>query len=925
MVLPGLGFLGWYAFGAFAAHERYNRAGEGKQPLSMELFQLHLHDRLRSDIRRLGLPALPAKSKVPAYNIVVDPGELPRLYDDFVFHGRRPYIRGVIETDRTSLDVELRYRGTKHWHWNYPQKSFKVRLLSVGLLEEARAFNFINEVTPLGMGEQVIMDLAAEEGLLTPEYHPARLAINGKAMGLYYFLAQPDEALLRRAGRIPGAIFSGNEAPAHAETGVSLLFDDVRHWKKVAKSKGGSGKDMTHLTRLLSRIRDTDAAEFRDFTRWEIDKEKFALFEALDIVFGGDQHDFDQNHKIYFDPYRGRFEPIAWNFRGWKHRRRFLLETSPLGIRLGLLPAYVATRNRIVYELLVGKCSINALRKRMGQILRRLAPELVSDPFWDAYKLLPGSSPYLRRMVRPMDEERQALAMESALETYSRRSAYLLKRLRRTRFTLRLGPSVSDVVPALVEVDDRAGYGMLALRVDYPKEGPASPCSVYMDGNLNGKLDSTDEKIAVCAPGSWTRTKPLNLYPLATVAERGRRSKKSGLLRVRSRPGQYLFFITGPGRPSSVSLKARSLITGSIVTSSPGEDLAETPCIEKGGGRGLAVQSTSLHPWALRAPAARTEVFRGQVEVTETKVFPAHVSVEVDPGTKFFMSPGASLIFLGPVRMKGLPSAPVVIRPRPPGIGTHKPWGGVALLGRGTAGSAWENVTVLGGTRPAWRMISFPAVVNVHDTERITFAGVRFSGQMSKSDQLHLAYVKGIVVEDGHFSASGQDAVDVEFCDGTFLSCTVTGALEDGLDVMGSRLVLRDCVFRSCRDNGVSAGQKSTVELRGCLMADCAVGALTKSASSMSLSGSLFYRNQVALRVETREVLYAGAAKLSSDAVYSVENAKDIDSPPDGIVNVLGVFRKFPDDESLDHMLRNVLGFSDWTDFEKGMQDERNR
>ena len=30
-----------------------------------------------------------------------------------------------------------------------------------------------------------------------------------------------------------------------------------------------------------------------------------------DIIFGGDQHDFDQNQKLYFDPFRGRFEPIA--------------------------------------------------------------------------------------------------------------------------------------------------------------------------------------------------------------------------------------------------------------------------------------------------------------------------------------------------------------------------------------------------------------------------------------------------------------------------------------------------------------------------------------------------------------------------------------------------------------------------------------
>ena len=31
-----------------------------------------------------------------------------------------------------------------------------------------------------------------------------------------------------------------------------------------------------------------------------LDIEKLALFDALDVVFGGDQHDYLSNHKLYF-------------------------------------------------------------------------------------------------------------------------------------------------------------------------------------------------------------------------------------------------------------------------------------------------------------------------------------------------------------------------------------------------------------------------------------------------------------------------------------------------------------------------------------------------------------------------------------------------------------------------------------------------
>ena len=40
-------------------------------------------------------------------------------------------------------------------------------------------------------------------------------------------------------------------------------------------------------------------------------------FVALDRALGGRHHDYCHNQKLYFDPYKGRWEPIEWDFGIW--------------------------------------------------------------------------------------------------------------------------------------------------------------------------------------------------------------------------------------------------------------------------------------------------------------------------------------------------------------------------------------------------------------------------------------------------------------------------------------------------------------------------------------------------------------------------------------------------------------------------------
>jgi hypothetical protein len=140
---------------------------------------------------------------------------------------------------------------------------------------------------------------------------------------------------------------------------------------------------------------------------------------------------------------------------------------------------------------------------------------------------------------------------------------------------------------------------------------------------------------------------------------------------------------------------------------------------------------------------------------------------------------------------------------------------------------------------------------------------------------------------------------------------------------MGSTLAVQDCVFLRNRDNGVSSGQKSMVDMRGCLAAGSEVGVLVKSASTLRVTGSLLFGNEKAVRAEMREILYSGTVRLESDAVFAVENGAELDAPTDAAVDIMAIFRKFPADGALDHLLRNVLCLRSWDEFERWAASER--
>jgi hypothetical protein len=330
------------------------------------------------------------------------------------------------------------------------------------------------------------------------------------------------------------------------------------------------------------------------------------------------------------------------------------------------------------------------------------------------------------------------------------------------------------------------------------------------------------------------------------------------------------------------------------------------------------------HAWELSEPPARAvELGPGDVVIDSPRVYEPNTTVTIAPGTHLRMAAQASLIFLGKVLFEGEPGAPIVVD----GLDVRR-WGGIAIQGPGAAGSRLEHVLVSGGTKPVWRSIPYPALVNIHHTRDITVRACRFGGNAPDSDTLHVAYVDGLELTDTTVANVSGDAFDLEYSRADLRRLRLLDVGDDGLDLMGTELTLSDSVILGAQGNGISAGEESRVKVRNTLVAGCGVGVLAKNAADISLSGSVLFDNETGVRSYQRTVRYAGDSEVTADVLFVAGSRKKPVRRDDRERDRLDrgrVLLDLPQPGVLDHVLQDVLELSSWQELPSWIAQQRDQ
>lgn len=912
---PALFLLLWYAGATLAEHARHDRAVGEDRPLDPELFQLHLHDHLTRDLRALTRPPLGRRTELPTVALTLGAAQLEALAASDVVEGPSAYVDGTLQLGRETYRVQVRYRGQEAWHRDYPQKSWKVRVQDGRLVHGTATFSLINTPEPLAFDEQLVLDVAREQGLLTPAAFPVRMLFNDAGMGVYYFVAQPDIDLLRAGNRVPGALYSGNEAPTDPRSGVSRLWDDVEHWKQVTGDDEVPA-DPEPLRKLLALVARGSQAEFARFARDHLDLSRLALLDAINVVFGVDRHDFGRNHKLLLDPVTGRFEPVAWDFRGWGHARELNRVEHPLLLRLKELPEYLTRRNAEVWRLLHGSCAPAKVRERAARLAASLAPDQAADPFWDAYELLPAGDNYFEQMIRPMTAARQELVLAARLDEYARRVEYLLAELSGPGLAWSSRVVDGGDVELEAAVDGLAGYRVDEVAVEW------SPGCVPERWRLTAERAGGAPAGAAAAVAGELEARQAarpgwRVFP-GSVLQARKPHPTRGAVVAAPEERRYRFRLATGGCPAgAVRVRATNLVTGlgeqrRTVPAAAGDGATAAPaCAESAAG--LTAGRASLHPWCLPAEPRRwVRLGPGTLRVDATREFGPGEAVLIVAGTTLELAPGASLVFRGPLLAVGTAAAPIRFVPQ------AGRWGGLALLGPETAGSQLVHFEVRGATAPEVPLTMLPSAVDLHDTTAILVAHGRIAGGKRQAEAFHAAYVRGLVATDLEIREARGDAVDLEFTTALFRRLAVVDAGQEALDVNGGEVALVDARLLDCDGKGISVGAGARLRADRVLVAGSRVGLLVKAGARVRLADVLFRDDDTAVVVRVAGEHWSGDSRLrvrrtrvtGGGAVLRVE---------DGVLDPAPKLQPgLPADEL--PRLRELLGLADWAELDQALR-----
>ncbi len=215
----------------------------------------------------------------------------------------------------------------------------------------------------------------------------------------------------------------------------------------------------------------------------------------------------------------------------------------------------------------------------------------------------------------------------------------------------------------------------------------------------------------------------------------------------------------------------------------------------------------------------------GEWNVIADLVVPVGHPLRVGPGTTLRFGGGAALISTEPLSMTGSESAPIVLEPAI-GVGT---WSGVTVL-EADGKSVWRNVHVKRTDailRGGWMMTGgvtfYRCPVELYDCRFEDAAG---------EDALNI-YGTEFIMDGVVVDTCASDAFDGDFVTGVVRNSTFINSVEDAVDVSGSDIDVEDCRFVDIGDKAISAGERSVVRARDCVVESASIGLASKDASRL--------------------------------------------------------------------------------------------
>jgi len=853
-------------FGGVREMMQYKKVMAIEESYTLDHLRYFINEYIERHYQQLTIKQLPAQTSLPSFYLYADNKDLESLVSNLPESAKGKFVKGHLKVDRPEFlsEAQFRYRGGMDLHWLYEKKSIRIKLPPFSTYRNERQFNLVNPSTMATVTDWVSYDMARSIGLLTPEYFPARVFINNETNGLHFFLSKIDESFLRKNNRMPGSIYSGDTIympdPFGIERGLSEkvyvnrgrpeLWFDSRLWKKDASRNIESTGNREDIELFIKSVHDPDPLMFMKNFDTYFDKNKFYLFWALDKLVGSDHHDLFHNHRIYFDPYLGKFEPIEWDIRFWSTSES--LSVTPLYKQILLNPVLRYEHDLTVYDLRK-RFTVDYVADMLDKADDIIARELAADP----YRQQPDDYFKFGRFgkVLPFSMNEYSNAIETLKTVYNYRYGLIANRLNFISANYHIKENIKDQFQVSISIFGNSP-------VDF------NPWSIVSNSN--------DKEIKLFRIYEGEIYPVLNkkqldrLYPGIAVTESYQSNNVIGGAETKvyesyeQSPLHYEYLITGAKSADLIKTKkltGKNAITSNIIT------------IEKVDNLPDDADTASFHPWELltQEKVVSEIVLSGEIEVNQDRYFTKEQTVNILPGTVFKMAKNSSLFFYGKVIAKGTEESPIKFKQKD----LDQAWGSIVIQGKEASGSVMAHINVNGGSIAQRNLINYPGQLNIHYVNSFQLENCFISNNSVGDDALHVTYSSG-AIRNCEFNNTAFDALDMDIVDVSVSNSRFYNIGNDAIDLMNSKSVISHVDINGTGDKCISVGEASEVRVEKSQLADCVLGIAVKDQSIVRVEDIKFsVEKGNAIALYRKNARYSRGGVISGKSLHGITE-KDI-------------------------------------------------
>ncbi len=745
----------------------------------------------------------------------------------------RNYVDGFLQyPDGQLLQVDMRYRGDFFWHWAMRKKSWRVKTSKTAMWNHMRKFNLIVPKTPAMVGGDLGYWLARDMGLIAPESEVVELWINGEPRGAHTQVEQLEELVIRKNGRMPGDLFTGELVQRDAYTGrPGRVFQFPGIWEKVAINNHFDDDANSSIVRLCELVQAEPSEEVYAELRTLLNYEAFGLFTAYRQLTQSGHYDNAHNWRLYYDPWRNRFEPVVWDPNAW--HKNWLPDSPELAFEM---PFFCELDDVLARDDQYRLASSRALT----QYLSQGSEERLLRHYDDRCRSVAGAvrrDPDLAQFFKPVEETQVEQAMvELRSQIQSLWSEYADRHFAQAPSvalrTLWSGHGEHRVRIALSDYQPIEG---LAFEFEQPVTALPKAFLGYVDGK--GERVDVDISGAVILEGTRVRVR-VPLMPGFRMEAREARSfvkRKAYIPQVRTYDLRIVFEDKDTPSPITTRYEASNGRTGPLMVA---DDLEAVSV-----GESFSV----VLPNRIEQP----QRWSGNIRISGQDTIRDVVIIE--PGTVLEMEAGASVIFENKVLARGTKEMPIIVRPA---IEGQEPWGVLAIRGSGANQSQLSFCTMYGGSGWKLPLAEYSAMLSIHNVADVRVEDCHFRDSQVVDDMVHAVYATDILFRNCLFERSLFDSLDIDISNGRVESCDFVDSGNDSLDLMTSTVVVTDTKVVGSKDKAFSVGEGSHLILKNSLMDSCLLGVEVKDGSSAFIVHCDFVGNGIALNTYKKNWRY---------------------------------------------------------------------